>query len=356
MSTPAHPDPKISSQTEALSKLEEFQPLVSRVPLTDEEFEVSEPSDTRITSSHSSTSLDFTAPLSPNHPLTQASPTPTPTRVSFHRRIARMAVRTQPTLFLSMSARIAEATALSPSSFRKRYRSAYETPSPSSSLTLPIRKRYRGTSELILDTETEGESSDSDAEREEDEGPSLKEEEEATPEGQQQAISVVDTAVDTPEGQQQAISVLDMRQQKGAERISAFRHLTPVTWVDPEDGRVYTNIPTYVPPAAHVQTPPYPEWLSGSLPVSSSSLVRLDALPPTLFEDYDRDLRELYTRSWAVRDKIFLQRYRFRSLEQEQERATVTFSAIWRPILALKAWASQTDAQRAALWHAIYDI
>ncbi|GKB24106.1 hypothetical protein Tco_0863507 [Tanacetum coccineum] len=45
---------------------------------------------------------------------------------------------------------------------------------------------------------------------------------------------------------------------------------------------------------------------------------RLDALPPTLFKGYDRDLRELYTRSRAVRDEIF--------------------------------------SQRAALWHAIYDI
>ncbi|GKF06928.1 hypothetical protein Tco_0037596, partial [Tanacetum coccineum] len=44
------------------------------------------------------------------------------------------------------------------------------------------------------------------------------------------------------------------------------------------------------------------------------------------------------------------------SLELEQERVTVTFSAIWRPILALEAWAGQTDAQRAALWHTIYDI
>ncbi|GKE63575.1 hypothetical protein Tco_1513942, partial [Tanacetum coccineum] len=41
-------------------------------------------------------------------------------------------------------------------------------------------------------------------------------------------------------------------------------------------------------------------------------------------EGYDRDLMELYTRSGAVRDEIFSQRYRLRSLEQEQERATVT--------------------------------
>ncbi|GKG18443.1 hypothetical protein Tco_0372741 [Tanacetum coccineum] len=64
-----------------------------------------------------------------------------------------MAVRTQPTLSPGMSARIAEAAALSPSSFCKRYRSSYET-SSSSSLTLLVRKRYRGTSELILDTDS----------------------------------------------------------------------------------------------------------------------------------------------------------------------------------------------------------
>ncbi|GJW05507.1 hypothetical protein Tco_1564363 [Tanacetum coccineum] len=48
-------------------------------PSKTEEFEASEPSDTRITSSHSSASSDSTAPLSPDHPLTQTSPTPTPT-------------------------------------------------------------------------------------------------------------------------------------------------------------------------------------------------------------------------------------------------------------------------------------
>ncbi|GKC95931.1 hypothetical protein Tco_1161373, partial [Tanacetum coccineum] len=146
-------------------------------PLTDEEFEVSEPSDTE--TSHSSALSDLIAPLSPDHPLTQASPT-----VGSH---------------------------VWP------YRSSYETPSPSSSPTLPIRKRYRGTSEYILDTETEDESSDLDAEREghglddeghglEDEGHGLDDEgygledegsgpKKATPEAQQQAVLVVDTVV-----------------------------------------------------------------------------------------------------------------------------------------------------------------
>ncbi|GKG09892.1 hypothetical protein Tco_0338638 [Tanacetum coccineum] len=57
--------------------------------------------------------------------------------------------------------------------------------------------------------------------------------------------------------------------------------------------------------------------------------VRLEELSPALSERYDRDIGELFTRSGAVRDEIFSQRYRFRS---------------------------QTDAHRAALWHAISDI
>ncbi|GKF20607.1 hypothetical protein Tco_0069245, partial [Tanacetum coccineum] len=306
--------------------------------------------------------------------------------------------------------RIAEAAALSPSSFRKRYRSSYET-SSSSSPTLPARKRYQSTSELILDTDSEGdelgeedtakdkedESSDADDKREgqdlddegqglddegqgsEDEGYGMKEEEEAAPKGQHQAVLVVDTAVSEPLGlgygvarhralestEEIAPSTYEVGQssrsvpeQEGVERISAFRQPTLVTW-----------------------TPPSPEWSLGSLPVSPSSPVvpspiaspvATPAATISVDEDqflevgaqlelhesilHDHTLRELYTRSGAVRDEIFSQRYRFRSLEREQERATMTFSAIWRPVLALEAWAGQTDAQRAALWHAIYDI
>ncbi|GKF56295.1 hypothetical protein Tco_0166635, partial [Tanacetum coccineum] len=126
------------------------------------------------------------------------------------------------------------------------------------------------------------------------------------------------------------------------------------------------------------ETPPLPEWTSGSLPISPSPfivpspisspmilltvpypvatpttaetegfliklgaqvemqeglicdhVVRLEELSPALFERYDRDIGELFTRSGAVRDEILSQRYRFRS---------------------------QTDAQRAALWHAISNM
>ncbi|GJT03676.1 hypothetical protein Tco_0838138 [Tanacetum coccineum] len=142
-------------------------------------------------------------------------------------------------------ARIVEAAALSPSSFHKMYRSSYET-SSSSSPTLPVRKRYR-----------------------EDEGPGM-EEEEATPEGQQQAVSVVDTTVSEPLGL-----------GYGAARrraLESIKEIAPSTYevgraLDPEDDKVYTDIPAYAPPAAPVKTPLSPEWSLGSLPVSPSSLV-----------------------------------------------------------------------------------
>ncbi|GJV75263.1 hypothetical protein Tco_1506847 [Tanacetum coccineum] len=336
-----------------------------------EEFEASEPSDTRITSPHSTAPSDSTTMLSSDHPLAQTSLSLT--QASYYRSIARMAVRTQSTLSPGMLARIAKATDLSPSSFCKRYRSSYETPSPSSSPILPIRKRYRGTSELVEDTKDE--SSDSDTKREgsededlgsedgghslEDECPGSEEEEEVAPEGQQQAVPVMDTTANEPLGLDYGVlrrrelalgegsvpstfeigqSSMSMSEQQRVKETSTPRPGVRDTWVDPADDTVYTDISVDVPPVrVSVQTPPLPEWSSSSLPVSQSSLAvptpvaspvttpatsivvgedeflevgaqlelhgsiihdytqRLDALPPTLFEGYDRDLRELYT-------------------------------------------------------------
>ncbi|GKC22292.1 hypothetical protein Tco_1024442 [Tanacetum coccineum] len=251
----------------------------------------------------------------------------------------------------------------------------------------------------------------------EDEGLGL-EEEEVVLKGQQQAVPVVKIAASEPlglgygalrrrelaVGEDQVPSTFEVGQssrsvseQQGAERVSAFRQPTLDTWVDLEDGRVYTDIPAYVPLAAPVQTSPSPEWSLGSLPGSPSSPVvpspiaslvatptatisvdkdqfievwaqlelhgsiihdhtqRLDALPPTLVADIDRDVRELYNRSGAVRDEIFSQRYRFRSLKREHERATVTFGALWRPMLALEAWAWHIDTRLADMSRARYD-
>ncbi|GKF63618.1 hypothetical protein Tco_0187066, partial [Tanacetum coccineum] len=107
-------------------------------------------------------------------------------------------------------------------------------------------------------------------------------------------------------------------------------------------------------------------WSFSSLPVSpepsivpspiSSSMIPLTVpspiASPTTTEAKEfltEDIGELFTWPGVVRDEIFSQRYRLRSLEYEQERVVVTFGAIWRPILALELWAGQTDAQRAAL-------
>ncbi|GKF40629.1 hypothetical protein Tco_0123971, partial [Tanacetum coccineum] len=199
----------------------------------------------------------------------------------------------------------------------------------------------------------------------EDEGLGL-EEEDAAPKGQQHVVLVVDIAVSeslglryraarhralesieevAPSSYEVGQSSRSMPEQEGVEMIYVFRQPTLVTWVDPEDDRVYTDIPAYAPPAIPIQTPPSPEWSLGSLPVSplshvvpspiaslvatpATTISRLDVLPPTLVADIDRDVRELYTGSGVVRDEIFSQKYMFRSLEREQERTAVTFRAL----------------------------
>ncbi|GKE54124.1 hypothetical protein Tco_1489280, partial [Tanacetum coccineum] len=122
-----------------------------------EESERVEASETRTVSPSYSTT-----PLYPNHPLTQISPTLTPSQASYYRNTPHMAMHTQPTLSLG---------------FSTRYH-----------LTLPLRKRYWGTYEPILNTETKGDESEaegttSESEESEDEGPDS-ESEDATSEDQ----------------------------------------------------------------------------------------------------------------------------------------------------------------------------
>ncbi|GJT44681.1 hypothetical protein Tco_0953396 [Tanacetum coccineum] len=305
------------------SEVEELQSVGSRVPLMGEVFEAFEPID---------------------HPTYHVSPTPTPTQVSFHsfhRKTARMTVHTQPTLSPGMSVRIAEAAALSPSSFRKRYRSSYET--SSSSLTLPGLKRYRGTSELILDTDSErDELAEEDTKEDESdesqglegEGLGLEEEEEAALEARRRALeSIEEIAPSTYEVGQSSRSVPEL---EGVERISAFRQPTLVTWVDPEDNRVYANVPAYAPPVAPVQAPPSPEWSLSSLPVSPSFPVVPSPIVSPVATPTD---------TISVDEDQFIARYRFRSLEREQERTAVMFGALWRPVLALEAWTGHAAMQ-----------
>ncbi|GJW17951.1 hypothetical protein Tco_0025387 [Tanacetum coccineum] len=274
---------------EAPSEAEESQPLGSRLPLMSEEFEAFEPSGTRTISSHSPVSSNSTASLSPDHPLTHVSPTPTPTQVSFH-----------------------QAMTLLDTAFCKRYRSSYETPSLSSSSTLPVRKRYQGTSELILDTESEGDKlGDEDTKEDVDEESQGLDNESHGLDDESQSLD--DETTSKPLGL-----------GYGATRhraLKSTKEIAPSTYEVGQSTRVYTDILTYAPPVAPVQTPPSPEWSLGSLPVSPSSLVvpspialpvatlaatisRLDTLPPTLVTDIDRDVRELCTRSGHIDNRM----------------------------------------------------
>ncbi|GKB20772.1 hypothetical protein Tco_0854695 [Tanacetum coccineum] len=130
------------------------------------------------------------------------------------------------------------------------------------------------------------------------------------------------------------------------ESPSFITHQQPTltTWIDLEDGIAYINDPAYPSPVPPIQTPPSPEWSSGSLPVSLAPsivllpisspmipltvpspaasptmaesegfltelgaqvemqegfirdhMVRLGELSPALFERHDRDIGELFT-------------------------------------------------------------
>nr|GEY96556.1 hypothetical protein [Tanacetum cinerariifolium] len=173
--------------------------------------------------------------LSPNHPLTHT----TPVLVSSLCRNARMAMRVPPAMSPSLSISIAKVAAMPDLAFCKRFRSSYDSsPSP----TFLVWKRYRGTSKLILDTNSErdelGDKDDKEEEEEESERP---------------------------------------------KRVSAFRHPTLTTWIDPMDGIAYIDVLAYPPSAPLVQTLASPEWSSGSLPISlAPSIVPLPILSPMI--------------------------------------------------------------------------
>ncbi|GJX46983.1 putative reverse transcriptase domain-containing protein, partial [Tanacetum coccineum] len=304
------------------------------------------------TSSARRTSSDFTTPLLPNHPLTHASPTLVPILC----RTVRMTVHVPPVISPNLSANITEVAVMSDSAFRKRFRSSYESSPSFSPPDLPSWKRYRGTSELVEDEEEEEddaeeeeeieESSDSDSESKDakDEGPTTKDEDPAA--GDEGIVtrdegSVAETAICEPLG-------LGYGELRRREIMLGEGRMPSVLEVDLEDDRVYIDVLTYPLPAPPTQTPPFPEWSSCSLsvsptpyivpsPISSPMIpltipspiaspataetkgflnelgarvemqgglihdytVRLRELSPALFERYDRDIGELFTRSGA---------------------------------------------------------
>ncbi|GJZ91237.1 hypothetical protein Tco_0663164 [Tanacetum coccineum] len=340
MSTPVFVDPEIGTDTESepfedLGTESPESPYIVASPIS---FPDSTPpvghieeSEGSGTSSVGSTPSNSTTPLSPDHPLTRDTPVLVPSL----RRTARMAVRVQPVLSPGYSTRIAEATSMFDVAFHKRFRSSYES-SPSLSPTLPVQKQYRGTSKLILGTDSDGDelgdeevSLDSDigSEDVEDEGPaagdedlkrdglSLEEEDEAVPEGQQQAALVVEKTVGEPLGlgygalrcqelaaeEDHRYSTFEVGQGSGSapepersERVSAFRQPALTTWTDLED----------------VATP-----------------------TATILVDKDHFIEEFRVGAGAV----------------------MTFGALWRPVLALETWARHVDTRMANMSRVGYD-
>ncbi|GJR99067.1 hypothetical protein Tco_0315576 [Tanacetum coccineum] len=300
----------------------------------------------------------------PKSPHTVASPT----LVLFLCRTACMAMRVLPAISPSLSVSIAEVATMSDSAFRKRFRSSYESSPSSSPPDLPLRKHYRGTSKLVEDDEVEGEekedeqveeSLDSDSESEDaeddgpiagDEGPTAGEEGLATgDEGPSMRLESLGLGGDEAilEGQQWATPIME---------TAVAPSIVPSPISSP---MITLTVPSLVASPATAEAEGFLTKLGAQVEMQGGLIhdhtVRLRELSPVLFERYDRDIRELFTRSRAVRDEIFFQRYRFRSLKHKQERVVVTFGVIWRPVLALESWACQTDAQRVALWHAISD-
>nr|GEW15407.1 hypothetical protein [Tanacetum cinerariifolium] len=353
-----------------------------------------EESESSGTSDARSTSLDSIAPLLPDHPLTHT----TPALVPILRRTSCIVVHVPPAMSPGLSAGIAEVAAMSDSAFRKRFTSSYDSlPSP----TLPVQKRYKGTSKLILGTDSEEDEeveeildSKNKSEGAEDEGPTTKDKDPAAGDeglARVEVLGVDDESYSLDDesyglddeshgvddesrglddkGRSVEIDGLSLEEENEAipggqgsgftpepersERVSAFRQPTLTTWTDLEDDMVYIDVPVYPPSTPPVQTPPSPEWTFGSLPISPSPSVvpspvsspmipltvpspialpmatstatisdhtqRLDAMPSTLFAEIDRD-----------------------------ERTVVTFGALWRPVMALKAWIGHLLTARAA--------
>ncbi|GKD82649.1 hypothetical protein Tco_1349488, partial [Tanacetum coccineum] len=244
----------------------------------------------------------------PESPLAIAPPIPLsestlPVLVPILRRTARMAVRVPRTMSPGLSAGMAKVAAMSESTFRKRFRSFYESSPSVSPPDLPSRKRYRGTSELVEDSEEDDNEEDEEIEDSMDSDSVSRDREDEGPTAEDEDPAAKDEGVTT-----------------GVEGPGV-------------DDEGYGLDSTHLP---HGQT-----RRTGGL--ISDHAVRLEELSPALFKRYDRDIGKLFTRSMAVREEIFSQRYRFRSLGYEQERVAVTFGAIWRPMLALEAWAENRD-------------
>ncbi|GJU54061.1 retrovirus-related pol polyprotein from transposon TNT 1-94 [Tanacetum coccineum] len=273
--------------------------IIGKVPLPEDPYEAIRQAYLDGTDTESEPFEDPIDTETPESPLNVAPPTSLPDSappalVHILCRTARMAMRVPPTMSSGLSTSMAKVATMSESVFRKRFRSSYES-LPSLSLTdLLAWKRYRGTSELVEDSEEDDdeeieESMDSDSVSKdaEDEGPTAEDEDPATgdkgltvrvegPDMDDESRGIDDEGHSV---ESDGLGLEDEEEEavhgefERPEKVSTSRQPTLATWTDLEDGMVYIDVPAYPPPAPPIQTPPSPEWTSGSLPISPSPFV-----------------------------------------------------------------------------------
>nr|GEV90494.1 RNA-directed DNA polymerase, eukaryota [Tanacetum cinerariifolium] len=321
-----------------------------------------------------SKSSDSTASLSPGHPLTHITPVLVPSLC----RIACKAMRVPPAMSPGFSASIVEVATMTDLAFHKRFRSSYDSSSLPTLLDDGLAARDGG---LGMRVESLGLRGD-----------------ETIHEGQQRATSVMETAVDEPLGlgyrvlrcweiasrEGQMSSVFEVGQgsryvsePERPERVLALRQPTLTTWIDPEDGRAYIDVPAYPSPSPPVHTPLSPKWSSSLLPVFPApsivllpisshmiSLTVLSSVASPATDETEGFLTELgaqvemqggLIRDHMVRLRELSPALFEKSLEHEQTRTAVTFGALWRHVLALEAWAGCFVTRIADMSWAIYD-
>ncbi|GJS05134.1 hypothetical protein Tco_0321642 [Tanacetum coccineum] len=215
----------------------------------------------------------------------------------------------------------------------------------------------------------EGRGLDEESHSVESDGLGLEEEEEVVPGGQQQAALVVGTAMSAPLGlgyralrrrelaleEDQVYSTFEVGQGSAStpeserpKRVLTSRHPTLTTWTDPKDGMVYIDVPTYTPPALPVQTPPSLEWTSVSLPISPSSSVVPSPISSLMIP---LTIVSPVATPATANTEGFLTKL---GAQVEMQEGLIRDHA---GRLGKKfSPRGQTDAQRAALWHAISDV
>ncbi|GJZ41869.1 hypothetical protein Tco_0588755 [Tanacetum coccineum] len=239
-----------------------------------------------------------------------------------------MVVRVPHAMSSGLSASMAEVAAMSDSALRKRFRSSCESSPSVSPPNLPLRKRYRRT--VSEDAEDEGPTTKDEDPATEDEGHTARVE---SPGMDESRVDGLDDEVMV--GMMRVVGSGSAPVSERPKRVSAFRQPTLTTWTGQ---RMWTSGSLPISPSpsndpSTISSPMTP--LIVPSPVCYTAAIGDDGFSDGVGElKYDRDIGELFARLGAVKEEIFSQ----------------------RPVLALEAWTGQTDAQRAALWHAISDV